>query len=1277
MQSRQQSPGPSVGVTTLRPTTPMSHAGSDFSRTTLMETAFRPLSPLYGIPQCRSVQSAASPNPRPGSSGADQYDTDAFWKPFTIRLPYLIFLNTLTLLFIITIEALYYFSNRNGGLLFMKDIDDLPLGQYFAIQYLPTLIAVLYGIAWSIVDLDCKRLEPFYDLSKETGTNSDTLFLEYQYQFPLFVPFRALLKRHWSVFLSSTIFLTATLIITPLQSSILTTVDKTSEFETTFNITAQFLPINGSDSALTPEFLFTEYTISRLNGSLPGFTADGNSFLPVVPSNSLRDNSLTLSSNWSLSDLFYALDVDCVEPSFLNVTDVTVSESELSGAFVTHEISHKFENHFCNITDLLTIPRGNASAGQGTTYGYYWRRPRLISEWCGFKNTTTVATLGQFNWTDGKVRLKSVLCELRGVQEFQQNVVINATTHAILERKSTAIPQRYIRKEEIDLLPFDAALFNRGAQEVLGSDISVFANIDINSADTLFNGTIPKTAFFDASVLQDATEKTYKHFFSLAASTSSAFLTHDNKATAGTVQVQGQSVTLDRTFAIVSDMFLGLVLVMGIILCAYSYQRDSALKSDPDSLSATMALIARSSLPSKFNGLDRASTKFLKTNIGESKLNLGYWQDASGSLVYKLDEILTSQPRIPTPHANLKEETIPFHLRLKVGALFFIAHIAIIAFLISLFIQSRSSGLPLLSDDPFTVNLIWAFIPTLIATGLEPIWASINRDISVLQPFYNLLKRNVSAKRSLSLKYQTIPAVLITRSLVAHDFLLSVVSLMTVFVSLLAVTLPGIFFENIRAVESSMDFQPQVVKPMIPGDFYFWDYTPRRVANFLNAFAAARANITEHISLPPWSTSEHMFLPVNLAPEVNSTIDFDFYRTTTLGFGGSMECRQVLNNTNGEYIYFNPSNGTTTAFFKIPNAYQGNFSDMLPCEASFGYKPQAPTEASPDRYSAIVGRWPFPALYNQAELYQDTSEDDTKLVHISTQRRAYSWEIERQKIIRKGLCLNIIPVSWSRRLYSRGANGYIMNGQPEQTLLVCQPKVTAANFSIEVDRRGGIRSYRQLGNSSEIDEFLKPGFSKVQFNKYLSSISRPLMLVPETRAQDWEGLLMTRIAKTGVDYFDPINLGKLASETFAFSFSIFAAQNKDELFLDGDTGQNNEYTSGSVFRYEKRVTMSLPLTIISLAILGLFCGTLVLVYVFRRKRYLPRQPTSLASMIAYCQDSTLLDDLVDTWGMSTVRRQEILERLGHTYGFGWYKGRDGTRRLGIDKEPLLDNYHPS
>lgn len=45
----------------------------------------------------------------------------------------------------------------------------LPGYAYFAFKFLPTIIAVSYGVLWQITDFEVKRLEAFYQLSKEGG----------------------------------------------------------------------------------------------------------------------------------------------------------------------------------------------------------------------------------------------------------------------------------------------------------------------------------------------------------------------------------------------------------------------------------------------------------------------------------------------------------------------------------------------------------------------------------------------------------------------------------------------------------------------------------------------------------------------------------------------------------------------------------------------------------------------------------------------------------------------------------------------------------------------------------------------------------------------------------------------------------------------------------------------------------------------------------------------------------------------------------------------------
>ena len=46
------------------------------------------------------------------------------------------------------------------------------------------MVIVLYGIGWAAVDLDVKRLEPYFQLSKPGGASaSDSILLHYPFDF--------------------------------------------------------------------------------------------------------------------------------------------------------------------------------------------------------------------------------------------------------------------------------------------------------------------------------------------------------------------------------------------------------------------------------------------------------------------------------------------------------------------------------------------------------------------------------------------------------------------------------------------------------------------------------------------------------------------------------------------------------------------------------------------------------------------------------------------------------------------------------------------------------------------------------------------------------------------------------------------------------------------------------------------------------------------------------------------------------------------------------------
>ena len=95
---------------------------------------------------------------------------------------------------------------------------------------------------------------------------------------------------------------------------------------------------------------------------------------------------------------------------------------------------------------------------------------------------------------------------------------------------------------------------------------------------------------------------------------------------------------------------------------------------------------------------------------------------------------------------------------------------------------------------------------------------------------------------------------------------------------------------------------------------------------------------------------------------------------------------------------------------------------------------------------------------------------------------------------------------------------------------------------------------------------------------------------------------------------------------------------------------------------------------ISLTIFVIAFATGLLVLKLRRHPFLPRQPGTISSVLAFIYQSKMLMDFSGTEQKSTLQRKRKLGKLGKRYGFGWYLGRDGKRHLGVDQEPLLDVY---
>jgi Protein of unknown function (DUF3433) len=146
------------------------------------------------------------------------------WRPWSMKWPYIVLLIIIALMLGVIQEVLCQISMRqkakNSGLIQFFKPTDISTLDYFAWRYMPTMVLVIYGVMWQAVDLDVKRLEAFYQLSKPDGALAmDSLNLDYLTSMSYLIPFMAIKSKQWAVVFSSVATLVAGSLVPVLQAA--------------------------------------------------------------------------------------------------------------------------------------------------------------------------------------------------------------------------------------------------------------------------------------------------------------------------------------------------------------------------------------------------------------------------------------------------------------------------------------------------------------------------------------------------------------------------------------------------------------------------------------------------------------------------------------------------------------------------------------------------------------------------------------------------------------------------------------------------------------------------------------------------------------------------------------------------------------------------------------------------------------------------------------------------------------------------------------------------
>jgi Protein of unknown function (DUF3433) len=188
---------------------------------------------------------------------------------------------------------------------------------------------------------------------------------------------------------------------------------------------------------------------------------------------------------------------------------------------------------------------------------------------------------------------------------------------------------------------------------------------------------------------------------------------------------------------------------------------------------------------------------------------------------------------------------------------------------------------------------------------------------------------------------------------------------------------------------------------------------------------------------------------------------------------------------------------------------------------------------------------------------------------------------------------------------------------------------------------------------------------------------------PRTLTLDYTGTvpgyLSFKAALNGHWLVALVSFGAIMAEVLTVCVTSFSVDGRSFISGHGDDGKDGnggDHNMPASDRYNTSETFrSLWISYaIANGVLIYLIVVASLLYTQRRHKFLPRQPGTIAGVMAYIHQSRMLDDFIDTEGLNSLEMTKHLEKLGKTYALGWFRGRDGEDHCGVDQEPILAPY---
>lgn len=501
-------------------------------------------------------------------------------------------------------------------------------------------------------------------------------------------------------------------------------------------------------------------------------------------------------------------------------------------------------------------------------------------------------------------------------------------------------------------------------------------------------------------------------------------------------------------------------------------------------------------------------------------------------------------------------------------------------------------------------------------------------------------------------KYTSLPPQLVIwRAIRSRHFLLALVCIVAVSTNALAVALSGIFNESIIQVTIPID-TTRTITPAFNGtpsmDQGAVEKRSGFIITYLDHYYVALANLNGGAPLPPWADNSYFYLPFMLpnsssADNSQAFSDVIGFEATTRGFGLDVQCKEISAEGDDDTVLFRAPKLGTEAEFSVSHKLEGggNITCVKRGSSTSGFRP-------------TIGEW----------------TNDTSALEIM---EAMSLPDQADlTILSNNYCNSLLLAGWVRLgaadLEAAPVSNDTEGRSMESVFMTCSPTFTTALFDIRVDGTGRIISSNR---SSDFDTDLSPYgtereiTSLVQQASELTTPRSPIAFRWHTDSftSDWMNSLL-RAKLNSSDTVNPAsplpNITTLVphvEDLYQGLFSIILALNST-LFANSPAPIE---MPAFVVAAETRIFMDPVMFYITVTLLALQFFVAIAYYAKRPKRFLPRMPLTIASIISYVSASHALKDCDG----ADIPPKEI------RYGYGRFKGVDGHTHVGIEKEPLV------